>query len=570
MLKKILVSLLVISNFCFAQQKPKPEFLKINGKKTDLVSVGKTNLYACQFEVTNYDWLCFLNWIRKTKGEDEYLKNLPDTLVWRSHLSYREQFAQYYLRHPAYRDYPVVGVSYEQALNFCNYLTETGNILLKDKKVKKILFRLPTEEEWELAARGGLPEGTIFPWGTSNYRKENGKYKGSLQANFIRGKGDIMALAGNLNDGGDITVRGDLFWPNNYGLYNIAGNVAEMVAEKSICKGGSWFKESHKMVISTRDTFNVAESWVGLRVFAEIEEYQVPSTKLKVDADYIQNNLCYIPSSGVQINGFSRVINDSNNVITQHSFYMSKFEVSNELYLAFLNSISDSSIRKAFFPKDENWSSETDLIQYQHYTYQFPNHPVVNITKEAMTSFCKWLTEKYNQDPKRRFEFVEFSLPTMEQQIVASACGLDLNCFSWGGPYKMNAKGEYMMNFNPLLDYVHYDENKLANDPTYRKSQLPLLQKSRALDGYELTAPVDAFYPCNYGMHNLNGNVAEVVSNSDIVFGGSFAGLGENCLNPSSDDYYFWLQPERTALPSPQVGFRIVMNGFCDLIEHKK
>jgi hypothetical protein len=90
------------------------------------------------------------------------------------------------------------------------------------------------------------------------------------------------------------------------------------------------------------------------------------------------------------------------------------------------------------------------------------------------------------------------------------------------------------------------------------------------LDGYELTAPVDAFYPCNYGMHNLNGNVAEVVSNSDIVFGGSFAGLGKNCLNPSSDDYYFWLQPERTALPSPQVGFRIVMNGFCDLIEHKK
>ena len=576
MLKKILVSLLVISNSCLAQQKAKPEYLKINGKKTEYVDIGKTNLYASQFEVTNFEWLHFLHWIRKTKGEAYYLKNIPDTLVWRTQWGYREQFVQYYLRHPAYRDYPVVGVSFEQALNFCDYLTETGNIFLKDKKVKKILFRLPTEEEWELAARGGLPEGTIFPWGTSSYRKENGKYKGSLQANFMRGKGDFMVLAGHLNDGGDITCQVGSYWPNNFGIYHMAGNVAEMVAlpypdeEKLICKGGSWNKRSHKMVISERDTFEVADSWVGLRVFAEIEEYQVPNTKLKVDADYIQKNLCYIPSGGIQNNGFGKIINDTNKVIIHQSFYMSKFEVSNELYLKFLESITDSSIRFSFSPKDENWSSETDLIQYQHYTSQFPYHPVVNISKEAMTVFCNWLSELYNQDPARQFERVQFSLPTMEQQFVASACGLHLQNYSWGGPYKMNAKGEYMMNFNPLLDYVHYDENKLANESTYRKSQLPLLQKSRALDGYELTAPVDAFYPCNYGMYNLNGNVAEVVSNSDIVFGGSFAGLEEHCLNSPIDEYSDWLEPERTTLPSPQVGFRIVMNGIYDQNEHKK
>lgn len=570
MLKKILVSLLVISNSCFAQQKPKPEYLKINGKKTEYVALGKTNLYASQFEVTNFEWLHFLHWIRKTKGEDEYLKNLPDTLVWRSKLSYREQFVQYYLRHPAYRDYPVVGVSYEQALNFCNYLTETGNILLKDKKVKKILFRLPTEEEWELAARGGLHEGTIFPWGTESIKSEKGKYKGVILANYNRSSGDFMGFAGSLNDGGDVTCRVGNYWANNFGIYHMAGNVAEMVAEKSICKGGSWFKGSHKMVISARDTFEVADSWVGLRVFAEIEEYQVPNTKLKVDADFIQKDLCYIPSGGISNYGFGKIINDTNKVIIHQSFYMSKFEVSNELYLKFLESITDSSIRFAYSPKDENWSSETDLIQYQHYTSQFPNHPVVNITKEAMTTFCKWLTEKYNQDPKRRFEYVEFSLPTIQQQLVASACGLNLQCYSWGGPYNMNGRGEYMMNFNPLLDYVHYDENKLANESSYRKSQLPLLQKSRALDGYELTAPVGAFYPCNYGMYNLNGNVAEVVSNSDIVFGGSFAGLEEHCLNSPIDEYSYWLEPERTTLPSPQVGFRIVMNGIYDQIEHKK
>jgi formylglycine-generating enzyme required for sulfatase activity len=572
MSKKLLFIILVISQITFAQKttKSNSEFLKLNGKKVPFVFVGKTNLYACQFEVSNYEYLCFLDWTRKTKGENEYQKNLPDTLVWRSPLGYHEKYCIYYLRHPAFRDYPVIGVSYEQALNYCNWLTSTTNQLLKDKKIKKIQFRLPSEEEWELAARGGMPEGTIFPWGTSSYRVERGKLKGYIRANFNTGYSDNFGLAGTLNDGSNITVSKSEFWPNNYGLYNIAGNVAEMVTEQSICKGGSWYKGSHKMVISTRDTFEIADSWVGIRVFAETEEYQIPESKLNIDATFIQGNLCYLPAGGIQINGYGRTMHDTTDVITQQSFYMSKFEVSNELYVAFLNSIRDSSIQKAFFPKDENWYSETDLLQYQHYTSQFPNHPVVNITKEAMTAFCIWLTDRYNNDPLRRYEYVEFSLPTLEQQLVASSCGLNLCPYSWGGPYKMNAKGEYMMNFNPLLDYVRYDEKKLTNVSAYRRSQLAILKMSRALDGYELTAPVNAFYPCKYGMHNLNGNVAEVVSNSDIVFGGSFADMDENCSNFLIDNYYFLNEPERTSLPSPQVGFRFVMNGIYDQNKHKK
>ena len=117
-----------------------------------------------------------------------------------------------------------------------------------------------------------MPEGTIFPWGTSSYRVERGKLKGYIRANFNTGYSDNFGLAGTLNDGSDITVSKSEFWPNNYGLYNIAGNVAEMVTEQSICKGGSWYKGSHKMVISTRDTFEIADSWVGIRVFAETEE----------------------------------------------------------------------------------------------------------------------------------------------------------------------------------------------------------------------------------------------------------------------------------------------------------
>ena len=105
-----------------------------------------------------------------------------------------------------------------------------------------------------------MHEGTIFPWGTESIKSEKGKYKGVILANYNRSSGDFMGFAGSLNDGGDVTCRVGNYWANNFGIYHMAGNVAEMVAEKSICKGGSWFKGSHKMVISARDTFEVAES----------------------------------------------------------------------------------------------------------------------------------------------------------------------------------------------------------------------------------------------------------------------------------------------------------------------
>ncbi|MBM3186146.1 MAG: SUMF1/EgtB/PvdO family nonheme iron enzyme [Bacteroidetes bacterium] len=578
--KKILFFPLLFIQVVFAQQKKeiKPgEHLKLNGKKMPFVHIGKTNLYAGKYEISNFDYLCFLNWTRKTKGESEYERNLPDTLSWLStRLGYADKYVDYYLRHPAYRNYPVVGVSYEQVQNFCEYFGITINEWLQDKKIKKIHFRLPTEEEWELAARGGLPKGTIFPWGTESIRSENGKYKGSMLANCNRGSGDFMGYAGFLNDGGDVSCRVSDYWPNNFGIYHMAGNVAEMVAEKSICKGGAWNKEPHKLVISSRDTFDVESPWVGFRVFAEIEEYQIPSLQEKVDAKFIEKSLSYIPAGGFQINRYYSIFepdsaesHKKDKSLVLSNFYFSKYEVTNDMYIQFLNAITDSVIRNKYTPRDENWTSETDLLQYQHYTTQFPNHPVVNITKEAMMAFCSWLTELYIKDPKRKYEYVKFTLPSAKQQLRAMTGDLDLATYSWGGPYNRNAKGEFMMNFNPLLDYEVYDELKLALDLNYRKGQLPILRRSRALDGFELTAPVNSYYPSRFGIHNTNGNVAEVVSNSDYVLGGSFASMNGNCSNQIFDGNLNIL-PELITLPSPQVGFRFVMEGFYDYEEHKK
>lgn len=560
-----------ISTILFAQNKSAQEILKLNGKKMPFVHIGKTNLYAGKFEVSNVDYLCFLNWTRKTKGEAEYEKNLPDTLVWRTPLGYAEKYINYYLRHPAFRDYPVVGVSYEQVLSFCEYFSTDINEWLEDKHVKKIRFRLPTEEEWEVAARGGQLEGTIFPWGTESIRSEKGKYKGGMLANCSRGSGDFMGFAGSLNDGWDVTCQVGSYWSNNFGIYQMVGNVAEMVAEKSICKGGAWNKGSHKLVISSRDTFEVAASWVGFRVFAEIEEYQKPTSQEKVDAKFIEKSLSYIPAGGFQLShDYSIFEPDSaeshkkDNALVLSNFYFSKYEVTNDMYIQFLNAITDTVMRNKFTPRDENWTSETDLLQYQHYSTQFPNHPVVNITKDAMIAFCSWLTDTYNKDPDRKYEQIEFSLPSAKQQLRAMNGDLDMASYSWGGPYNRNAKGEYLMNFNPLFDYELYDEDKLTLDMAYRKTQYPLLKKSRSLDDFELTAPVNSYYPSKFGIHNTNGNVAEVVSNSDYALGGSFASMNGNCSNMIFGDYPSILL-ELITLPSPQVGFRFVMTGINEL-----
>lgn len=322
-----------------------------------------SSFYMDRTEVTNLHWTEYMNWMKRVYYKSYphiYKKCLPDTLVWRSPLSYREKFVDYYLRHPSYRDYPVVGVSWLQANDFCkwrtdrvneailvregiikwhfantydhensdvgaanrsnyasmtsspenmfstenylngNYNVQTGSpnknkkgdtLGLKggytlddgsskapmlDAKTKKPIprdpyqlqnydpvyanesrlgsravkmedgillpkYRLPTEAEWEFAALGlignldpdseNIDSRRIYPWDGHYVRRKEDQWAGAIQANFIRGNGDYMGVSGALNDGADVTARVDDFWPNDYGLYHMAGNVSEWVMD---------------------------------------------------------------------------------------------------------------------------------------------------------------------------------------------------------------------------------------------------------------------------------------------------------------------------------------------------
>lgn len=271
------------------------------------------SFYIDRTEVANVHYREYIHWLNRIfpaddPGNQKILNGaLPDTLVWRSELSYNEPLVEYYFRHPGFNDYPVVGVSWRQAWDFCQWRTDrvnevaliqkgfiakqglqsqqqennftTKSYLLglyqaqpgKNKSLKTpqgaprtnvtmedgILspdYRLPFEAEWEYAAYGyvnqnprpSTKEGKrgeelvsnkqIYPWTANmNYgglrETKHGSWHGQFLANFKRGSGDNAGVAGGLNDRAIYTAPVKSFYPNGFGIYNMAGNVSEWVAD---------------------------------------------------------------------------------------------------------------------------------------------------------------------------------------------------------------------------------------------------------------------------------------------------------------------------------------------------
>ena len=160
----------------------------------------------------------------KTKTRSDFIIRdnvaiYPDTLSWLSDFAYaqNEPMAQGYFVHPAYNNYPVVGISWRQARAFTVWRTRYNDAYREAKKLpKRMGYQLPSEAEFEYAARGGRT-GTTYPWGGPYPRNA----KGCLMANFKPGRGNYA------DDGGAFTVNVKSYFPNDFGLYNIAGNVAE-------------------------------------------------------------------------------------------------------------------------------------------------------------------------------------------------------------------------------------------------------------------------------------------------------------------------------------------------------
>ncbi len=184
---------------------------------------GKKELDVSKMEY-EYEWY---DWAKaahdKVSNRTAHIKRknvliYPDTLVWIRDFaySYNEPMTRNYFWHPAFDDYPVVGVDWEMSNAFCYWRTKLWNSYQSETGVNSEDFRLPTEHEWEYAARGGH-DLAPYPWGGYYLRNS----KGCLLANFKPGRGNYP------EDGGLYTVKADAYFPNDYGLYNMSGNVSE-------------------------------------------------------------------------------------------------------------------------------------------------------------------------------------------------------------------------------------------------------------------------------------------------------------------------------------------------------
>ena len=243
---------------------------------------------------------------RTSKGLEQPLSNFlvsqteavyPDSLVWMRDFSYsyNEPFTRLYFSHPSYNQYPVVGVTWKQAVAFCHWRTNNSNFYLdkgnkRDEKIDGI-YRLPTEAEWEYAARGNSKTNNMYPWGSPYTRTKEGR----LLANFKPGRGDYFG-SDTKNDN-IYTSKVQSYPENGYKLFDMAGNVAEWTSsvyyeggnnfigdfspdlqynakeedpismKRKVVRGGSWKDIAYNIQVSTRnyEYQDTAKSYIGFR-----------------------------------------------------------------------------------------------------------------------------------------------------------------------------------------------------------------------------------------------------------------------------------------------------------------
>ena len=226
-----------------------------------------------------------------------------------------------------------------------------------------------------------------------------------------------------------------------------------------------------------------------------------------------------------------------NSVVSFDSYWISAYEVSNKEYNTFLDDLKGQGKTDGYEIariRNEQWMEEGSYndpyAEYYHTHQAYELYPVVNISHEGAKLYCKWLTEKSEE------EDIEYRLPTKKEWIYAAKGGFDESFYPWGGNFLQDKKGRDRCNYSKIGDeLIHYDNETKTFEVIQR------------IGVAAITAPVVSYWPNEYGIHNASGNVAEMVSEDGIAMGGSWNSTGYDVRILSVMDY---------SGPSQHIGFR--------------
>ena len=237
------------------------------------------SFYMSSTEITNFQYSEFLYSLKRSGDLDKLAIAEVDSMKWNTTFKHADMkpMAEFYLSHPAYKEYPVVNISKEAAELFCEWLSDSYDTLSGGEL--KLKFRLPTHAEWMRAARGDNHK-SVYAWGGHFVRNPEGQFMGNFVANgseYIRRNKETDELeyvhieykqSDFISDGAFITAPVKSFWPNDFGFYNMNGNVSELISDGNQSVGGGWRSPGYDVRNESTREFKGAAPTVGFRVVA--------------------------------------------------------------------------------------------------------------------------------------------------------------------------------------------------------------------------------------------------------------------------------------------------------------
>jgi formylglycine-generating enzyme required for sulfatase activity len=553
------------------------QFIRKGEKALNNFAIWKT-------EISNAEYRLFLNDLIVQNRMKDYKVALYDSATWtrNNFKSFFEPMQNMYHWHPAYDDYPVVNISRAAANLYCAWLTDEIS-KKKDDKIEIETVRIPTNREWEYAASSG---GKMKPysWGGPYLTNSEGCYLANFRPGsqalppcIKEGKtmDDVKLTEENksnafLADGGLITVKVDSYNPNEMGLYNVSGNVSEMVYypydNNTIgARGGDWWNDSTLLKIYGNDAFlgvKEPQSNVGFR---PVISYKVGSPISRTFKDFISNPILTEKEKTENKKRKEELIKQI--IKLDHDYYtdvlhgemelegekvsLDKF-IANRLEVSVINYktfLFDLIIQKRFDefhlykPKRETWGLDSAFYNFHVHDYLIHpahnNRPILNISIDGAEAFCKWLFEetKKSDFKNRTASLKAIRIPTYEEWmfLATNKGALDNG--------KTVIELQRKIDADSTIDFCDNFSSGRNPDKSIR-------------DKFIFTGPVISCTPSESGLYNILGNAAEMVKYQDGEYGSKGGSWSSSALDL---DFYAKDDSKGDVQPNAEIGFRFVL-----------